>query len=255
MSVFRFRRARAVAWNPHRLTRSKLLAWWDAEQAATITQSGGVVSSWRDAINGYTVTASSTLQPAYNATGFNGRPVLTFDGTDDCMVLSGVPSGIPTGAAPCEIWGVVDQTADAVSDTGVRVIAGWGSSATGTANRYAARVSTNDGSDGRVNSGRASAGNGTAVVNSTIGPTLDFSGRKVIRTVFDGATIYAEVDGVLSAAAACVPATATTRLRIGGTFSTTATLLWKGGINSVLVLGLLSDTDAGLLTDYLRARA
>jgi hypothetical protein len=59
--------------------------WLDASDASTITQSGGVVSQWRDkTVNARHFSASSTAQPAYTGT-LNGLPVLTFNGSANTM--------------------------------------------------------------------------------------------------------------------------------------------------------------------------
>lgn len=50
---------------------------------------GGVVAAWRDLVHGY-VAAQATpgKQPAYTPTGWDGKPCLTFDGSDDILVCT-----------------------------------------------------------------------------------------------------------------------------------------------------------------------
>lgn len=54
--------------------------WFDAQTAASITQSGGLVSQWADrsanTLNASQATGGS--QPSYNATGLNGFPAITY---------------------------------------------------------------------------------------------------------------------------------------------------------------------------------
>tara|TARA_R110000772_G_scaffold84109_1_gene177760 strand:- start:3842 stop:4618 length:777 start_codon:yes stop_codon:yes gene_type:complete len=72
-------------WNPSMISTA---LWLDANDASTITQGGGTVSQWNDKSgNGRNAIQSlSNRQPAYNSTGFNSRPTLTFDGAEDFMV-------------------------------------------------------------------------------------------------------------------------------------------------------------------------
>jgi len=71
-------------WTPAQITTS---LWLDAADASTITESGGAVSQWDDKSgNGRNVVqASSANQPTYDATGLNGKPTLSFDGTNDSL--------------------------------------------------------------------------------------------------------------------------------------------------------------------------
>ncbi len=71
-----------VAWTP--ASAANLYLWLKAD--AGITESGGLISQWDDQSgNGYNATASLTLRPAYNATGLNSLPIVTFDGSNDRM--------------------------------------------------------------------------------------------------------------------------------------------------------------------------
>ncbi len=81
------------AWTPDDLT-VKAVIWYDAAAPQTITQAGGTVSQLDDrGLSGYSLTqAAGTRQPAYSATGFNGRPGITFDGTSDVLARAATPS-------------------------------------------------------------------------------------------------------------------------------------------------------------------
>src|SRR5262245_31893093 len=82
------RAAPAGPFTPASLGAS-LLAWWSADRGDLITQSGGVVSSWKDSVAAYDCTAAGSVQPAYSATGWKGAsPGITFDGVDDCLTLA-----------------------------------------------------------------------------------------------------------------------------------------------------------------------
>ena len=64
---------------------ANLFAWFDASDAATITESSGAVSQWSDKSgNARHVTQSTAgAKPTYSATGLAGtQPGITFDGGD-----------------------------------------------------------------------------------------------------------------------------------------------------------------------------
>jgi hypothetical protein len=78
-------------WRPSDLG-SALALWLDAEDAASITLNGSTVSQWNDksgnARNASQATAAN--QPTRTLNGLNGKPVLTFDGSDDFLSFQGV---------------------------------------------------------------------------------------------------------------------------------------------------------------------
>jgi hypothetical protein len=77
----------ADEWTPAEITTA---LWLDADDAGTITESGGFVTEWRDKSGNsrHATDPGSGLRPAYQATGFNGLPTLEFDGTNDRLGLS-----------------------------------------------------------------------------------------------------------------------------------------------------------------------
>lgn len=68
-----------------------LAAWWDASDAATITDAGGgAVSAWADKSgSGYNLTAAGTARPTTGTRTINGLNVLDFDGGSDVLSLTG----------------------------------------------------------------------------------------------------------------------------------------------------------------------
>jgi hypothetical protein len=68
---------------------SGCVGWWDASDAASITQSGGLVSQWNDksGLNNH-ATASGSARPTLTAGVLNGRSVMTFDGTANAMTVA-----------------------------------------------------------------------------------------------------------------------------------------------------------------------
>jgi hypothetical protein len=87
----------STPWDPSMLPG--LVAWYDAQDDATITQAGGTVSQWNDKSgHGYNVVQGTAAnQPAYNATGLNGFPALTFNGTSNYIVYTSVTGLFSTG--------------------------------------------------------------------------------------------------------------------------------------------------------------
>jgi len=99
----------AELWTPAELSGVQL--WLDADDATTITESSGNVSQWDDKSgNGNHVTqAAASAQPSYLATGLNGLPALSFDGTDDTMATT--TAAMPTGNSPRSLFVVYQPQA------------------------------------------------------------------------------------------------------------------------------------------------
>lgn len=234
-------------WSPLQLGAS-LLAMWDAERADLITKDDGTgaVSSWLDVVGGYDAAqAVGASQPIWSATGFNSRPGITFDGLAHELTYAST-TGLPTGATACEAWVLFDQTALA-ADTTARQILTWGGVTSATARTL--RRSVNVG----VN--RASVVNGNGATADTSGlPAVDFSGRCVMRAIFSGTEITMELNGTAGTATASVPATGTTRLRIGASNGATAAAFAQGVGSLFLITALLDAAQATRLSTFLNGR-
>jgi len=78
-----------AGWTPALL--SDLSLWLDAADTSTITLNGSNVSQWSDKSGNakHAVQTTASLQPEYLATGFNGKPTLKFDATDDVFFITG----------------------------------------------------------------------------------------------------------------------------------------------------------------------
>jgi hypothetical protein len=89
----KFLRPRATGFNPKSI--SGLSLWLDASDSSTITLNGSNVSEWRDKSGaGAPAAAQSTAasQPAYNASGVNGRGSVDFDSTESLVFGSSTAS-------------------------------------------------------------------------------------------------------------------------------------------------------------------
>jgi hypothetical protein len=76
-----------------------VVAWWNASDL-----SDGVVASWAPTIGGPTpVQATEAAKPIRSSTSFNGKPGVTFDGSDDFMRVDAT-TNLPTSSTPGTIW-------------------------------------------------------------------------------------------------------------------------------------------------------
>ena len=220
-----------------------LYDYWDAAEASTITQSSGTVSEWRSFVNAYPAQqATSGARPAYAATGINGAPSINFDGTDDELTYAGVGT-FPTGAAASEVWALIDHQAS-VADTAAKRIFAYGG------------ITTNDARGVRraVVSGANvfSTITGTGAANVTASAPGDFTGVHVGRCEFSATTSTASLDGTAGTGASAVPATATTRTRIGASTTTPVAAFGLFKARMIIVTAPLSAPKAAALLAHMK---
>jgi hypothetical protein len=233
-----------VGYNPITALGDDLLGFWDAEDAATLTLSGGKVSAWADKIGAYTpAQATEANQPVYDATSLNGRPAVEFDGTAHHLTLASVP--FPTGGTECEIW-MLARNSRPGATTALNTFFAYGNTGTVGTARYLGRV----GASG-VNRNRAVGGDGSANFSAN-GTAVDTEGIHVFRGKFLADGVTGEVDGQVDGeAAGTLGGTSTTRLRIGANASTTAANFALIDVNKILVTRPLSDAKATRLRQWL----
>lgn len=222
-----------------------LLDMWDAEDASKFTLSGSSVNAWASSKNGYSAAQSvGASKPTYSATSFNGRPGVTFDGSDDELTYPGV-GVLPTGSTACEIWALISQNS-LVADTGAKIIFGYGGATSPTRRAIDRNVTFS------VNRARNTIGNGTTTRGS-VNSSVDFSGIHVVRAVIN-ATARTDVDGVAGPDDVGTTATGTDRVRIGAISNATASNFFLGVANFFAVTNPLSATQAASMLAYLKAR-
>jgi len=222
-----------------------LLAWWDADHAALITKDGSnLVSAHADAVAGYTLTATSTAQPTFGLTSFNGTPGITYDGTANCMEMTAGIGWLPIGAAGSEDWYLLEEVRLA-SDTATRFFGAWGNS-----NSICRRV----GSIGETTAVhcRVSTGNGASAVSHT--GSTELFGRHVVRGVTEPTQSWSEVDGVASTPTAVVPASTAPRLRTGANANDTAANFGKFVFKARVITKPLTVAKANMLRAFLSRR-
>lgn len=213
------------------------IADWSADDhgTANMTDDGaGAISAWADRLGGVSVTAATTARPTYGATAFNGKPGLTFDGTANCMVTTALGS-IPTGANPSYIFAVLDTANVALT---MRPL-GWGAGVSGQDRRLTLSTAhLFQVSDGTTAMADASA---SAV------------GKSLLTGLFDGALLRGFVNGQPFSIppVSLVPATGSTRLRIGASAAVSPASFFQGVIRRVVITGALSAAQRQQVEGYL----
>lgn len=209
---------------------SDLLAWWDASQGVSL--SGSVVTTWTDRKNGYAPTqALGASRPTFNANGFGGAPCVVFDGADDYLELASQPF-----PSEVEIHIVLGQTEVPTGKT-----------------RYALAygVSTNFRALGKSTLHKATllVGNGTTWPGVTLSGSPDLTSRHYVRGRITATNMALALDGGADGTNAVVPATPTTRVRIGCN-SSAANSFYMGPIKHIVVTGALSGPKAAFMEAF-----
>lgn len=80
-------------WTPAKISAA---LWLDAADATTIVLNGSTVSQWKDKSGNsiHANQANATNQPTYSEAGLNGKPTISFDGSNDFLVRIGVVANI-----------------------------------------------------------------------------------------------------------------------------------------------------------------
>jgi hypothetical protein len=230
-------------YNPVSALGADLLAYWDADRTDLMTRDGSnLISSWRDVKAGADLTQpTTTLQPVWSATSFNGSPGVTPDALDDFLQLA--PHPFWTGATAGEIWAVCAQDA-LPADATVRTLVAVGP---GSANgRVISRVVVT-----LANRLRVQSGDGTSAQVRT-GSTGDFSARHVVRHIVSATDQAGEIDGTSDpTSGAVVSSSNNTRMRLFAFTNTGATLFWQGKIRKLLFTNALTAEKASALRIWL----
>lgn len=208
---------RVGRWNPLDLGRGLMPAWWAAADLAD-----GLTSSFKDRQHQIDLTASGSAR----ATASGGW--LNADGVANVMSLTGVPSVLPTGAAPSCLITVHRHNGDGSSNNN---LFGYGVAANGRALR------TSTSAAGILSTGDAVTAGDVAISET---------GLHIAVGIFSGTRATGRIDGMPFAGSnadlALVPATATTRVRMFGSLGTSASNFWAGALRHAIVLrGVPSD--------------
>lgn len=180
----------------------------DAEKTSSLTLSGATVTAWApQGSGGGSLVVNSTddvtaVGPDYSATGLNGRPAVTGDGSTQYLeAKSGtgtLPTGIPTGSSLAEMWGLVSSP-DISSVTTARTFFGTGNTGTsGVRARELSRVRLT--SPSTASRFRATGGTASGAITSD-NTNVSFEGIHLVRGVFGSNT----VDAICDSTAGSVP--------------------------------------------------
>lgn len=219
-----------------------LYEWWDAENATSVPQTPGAVTTWTSLGSGLAPTqATGSKRPIWSATAFNSRPGITFDGSDDGLSIDAV-GNLPTGANPCWVWWLGSQDA-AAADATTRYATTYGNTSS-TSVRALRRAST-----GVINEP-------SALVNATARTltTPEFFGKNLLLLKVSGTQIFLDVNGIVDTGQALVPTTLTLRTTIA-TSANTSGNFFQGVMNSIIVTNVLSAQNEANMYTYLNARS
>jgi hypothetical protein len=227
--------------------RAVIRGYWDAEYTAGLTLSGSQISAWENTITGEPLSqAVGGSRPILNATAFNGRPAAVFDGIDDFLGLEQVE--LPIGAEGCEMFGAGTCPSGAV-DTALRMLIAYGGTGATNTRRLYRLASTGN--------SRATLSVGTGGATTTLSITSpEFVGPGYLRgeATPTQATLQIVPDGTSLGPSAAVPATATTRTRMGSNTTNGAGNYWSGTINCVIVTDPLTVGQRATIEAFLAGR-
>lgn len=186
----------------------------DVEVGGSITQSGGLVSSWVDGIGSAAfVQATGANKPTYSATGFRGlRPAISFDGLTQHLVCSPTPPGLPVGASYAEVWMLLDCKRLA-ADTAIEVQFGWGTNVT-TSTRHLRRLVLSG-----VSRARSMVSDGATGINATNSAVV-YEGPRIARWVVSPTATRVDVNGTAGTSANVVPSMTAGKAVIGASPAT-----------------------------------
>lgn len=219
--------------------QAKLVAGWFlplANPAQHLTLNGAAVEAWAAAYGTQKVTlAEVTNPPSWDATLFNGKGGVVFDGTNDMLTGTGNVTNWPD--ATSDLYMLAATRQDVASGTaGNRVALNYGANSEW---RYVGRTTTNR---TRI-AATAAAVNGTGTSFSgahTVGAFFDLGGTSAI--YFDGAA-----DGTGATASGALTLT---RVRMGAVTDNTPGFFWQGAIVAAAVLN-----STATLADFLQLEA
>lgn len=228
---------------PLEIMGANLVAWWNADEAGSITTTGAGVSSWLDEIGSYDLAqATDDDRPVWSASSFNGRGGVTFDGTSDFLKIGSTPAALPIGSDTSEIWAICDQERLA-ADTGAGDLFNYGATSATGARRLRRVVS------GGVNAVQISA-NGTSNTNTAV----DFSGRHYLRGAFVNGAQHPDIDGNIGGDGAVVLSSTGAQVTMGASVAATG-FFYDGIVHQVFILDATPDAgQLAALNAYCAAR-
>lgn len=214
---------------PQDILGANLVGFIDAEDNSRITNVSGAVSAYSDLISSSSYAqGTAASRPSITTNAITGRQIFRFDGVDDYLEFTGIPTGYPTGANAGETIFVGAQSLTVATSSTSRTIVIWGAAAN-TTNRQLRRQTT-----GARNVVVQRAGNGSTDLVSGDSPG-DFFGNSFARGIVTATDIQSDLNAAIGATAACVSSTGSTRLRIGTNNSASPGGFFLGDLSALLV--------------------
>jgi hypothetical protein len=256
IAPFQVRGAAGSSWSPVDLGAA-LRLWLKADVG--ITLNGSDVAAWADQSgNGFNlVQATAAQQPAYNATGFNGRPTVDFVESDTNNLQSAHNVAFSLGTASS--WFIVGQMHPETGIYGRLIVYVEATQAdTGSSSDY--DYFTNVAAILRDNTNNSISGYFSAVQKGI--KALSPATNARFGSVWDGTnhTPYVNNAAGTSVAAATLLG-ASGNIRVGASLGyslgiqTAAGAAWDGVISEIVVTNTaLSEPDLLLLDDYFKAK-
>lgn len=219
------------------------VAWFDMQDAASYSESGGLISSITNKVSSVAWT-EATNRPAYAATGLNGFPCLDFDGTNDrIMSTEAAVIAAFTNTPAYTVFYVAHHDATAAN----HAIFGFGNSGGTTSSGWFGQRSTTKWTSGLANSAGTSINVDSAGASNTNVNVFEFfhSGTAVSLQVNGGA---ADPNATSQDAATVSP----NRVALGCRPNSTIDLFMNGQIGEVLIYtSALNSTDRSTIRQYL----
>lgn len=215
-----------------------LKTWWAAEDYGLMVDDGsGVISSWTDRVAGVAVTATTTARPTWSATSFDtGKPGLTFDGTANALSISST-AAVPTGSTAGELVAVCKANDTAAAQS----VVAYGATTAGQNRRMGVnsneKIFITDGTTSNSDSGSVTGVTPSILVGE------EFSTTQNCWINGNASSSNPTTAGSLN--------TGTTRLRIGASAATSASIFWNGVIADIMVFqGTFTQADRQKLEGY-----
>lgn len=235
--LFRIPNTAATIYSPSQV--SGMVLWWNARH---VTLSGSNVTAAADLSgNGYNLAPLST-NPTYSATGMNGFPTITFDGSQNNLGVIGVGGARTT----LSWWALVNPTAFATFNALFYMPSTASSWLMLTNDIYLEDGGTQKSLDYWVNAVGAKAGTGAFFQNSVpIMISGDFNTTSQ--------HIYYNNDASADGTGAQSGVTVGDRISIGGLKPGYAGANWNGNISEFAIFNrVINSSDRTILTKYLQ---
>ena len=219
-------------WTPANISTA---LWLDAADSSTITLNGSTVSQWNDKSGNarHAAQATATNQPSYLSIGYNNRPTLSFDGSNDELDVSALSGTTFT------IFGVLQ--AGVVSGEDTWMTTRIGSSTAGWEFGYTVAGTAQTRTYGPLQYN---------VVSPPFTATTPYLHTVMINTPIT--TIYSGINGSALNQNSGGMVSSSAGIRIGGLLGNTGAGRWDGLISEIVISqSTLSPTDRQQLEGYL----